>query len=46
MLRTANLKPLAYVLYYEILDINIVETKKCFKVTWLGNTIKEEVYYI
>jgi ubiquitin carboxyl-terminal hydrolase 7 len=44
MLQTAYLTPSAHVLFYEMLDISIVEleTKKFFKVTWLGNTIKEE----
>ncbi|GBB89576.1 hypothetical protein RclHR1_01630014 [Rhizophagus clarus] len=44
MLRTPYLKSSAHVLFYEILDINVVEleTKKFFKVYWLGNMVKEE----
>ncbi|RIA93959.1 ubiquitin carboxyl-terminal hydrolase 5 [Glomus cerebriforme] len=44
MLQTAYLTPSAHILFYEMLDISIVEleTKRFFKVTWLGNTVKEE----
>jgi len=44
MLQTAYLSPPAHVLFYEMLDISIVEleTKKFIKVYWLGNTIKDE----
>ncbi|GBB89579.1 hypothetical protein RclHR1_01630017 [Rhizophagus clarus] len=41
MLQTAYLKLSVHVLFYEILDIKL-ETKKSFKVSWLGNTVKEE----
>jgi ubiquitin carboxyl-terminal hydrolase 7 len=46
MLQTAYLSPPAHVLFYEMLDISIVEleTKKFIKVYWLGNTVKDEVY--
>ncbi len=42
----AYLAPKSHLLYYEMLDISIVELemKKFFKVIWLGNTVKEEVY--
>ncbi|GES93025.1 cysteine proteinase [Rhizophagus clarus] len=44
MLQTTYLSPPAYVLFYEMLDISIVEleTKKFIKVYWLGNTVKDE----
>ncbi|GES91833.1 cysteine proteinase [Rhizophagus clarus] len=44
MLKIAYLKPSIYVLYYEILDINIVEleTQRSLEVSWLGNTVKEK----
>ena len=42
MIQTARLSPFAHVLFYEILDVEL-ETKKLFKVAWLGNTVKEEV---
>ena len=46
MLQTTYLTPSAPILFYEMLDISIIEleTKRFFKVTWLGNTVKEEVY--
>jgi ubiquitin carboxyl-terminal hydrolase 7 len=48
MLQTAYLSPPAHVLFYEMLKISIVEleTKKFIKVYWLGNTVKDEVYYL
>ncbi|CAB4447002.1 unnamed protein product [Rhizophagus irregularis] len=44
MLQTAYLSPPAYVLFYEMLKISIVEleTKKFIKVYWLGNTVKNK----
>ncbi|CAG8746887.1 16325_t:CDS:2, partial [Dentiscutata heterogama] len=44
MLQTSYLPNSANLLYYEMLEISIVEleTKKFFKVCWLGTTIKEE----
>ncbi|CAG8434848.1 2439_t:CDS:10 [Funneliformis mosseae] len=44
----AYLTPSSHLLFYEMLDISIVEleTKKFFKVTWLGNTVKEEEHKI
>ncbi|RHZ60946.1 hypothetical protein Glove_350g9 [Diversispora epigaea] len=44
MLQTAYLAPSAYLLFYEMLDISIVEleTKKFFKIYWLGTNVKEE----
>ncbi|CAG8492755.1 6399_t:CDS:2 [Racocetra fulgida] len=44
MLQTTYLPNSANLLYYEMLDISIVEleTKKFFKVYWLGTTVKEE----
>ncbi|CAB4444830.1 unnamed protein product [Rhizophagus irregularis] len=44
MLQTVYLSPPAYVLFYEMLNISIVEleTKKFIKVYWLGNTVKDE----
>jgi len=43
MLQTAY-SPSSQVLYYEMLDISIVEleTKRFLKIIWLGNTVKEE----
>ncbi|CAI2180552.1 16272_t:CDS:10 [Funneliformis geosporum] len=44
----AYLTPSSHLLFYEMLDISIVEleTKKFFKITWLGNTVKEEEHKI
>ncbi|GBB88570.1 hypothetical protein RclHR1_01510021 [Rhizophagus clarus] len=44
MLQTAYLSPPTHVLFYEMLDISIVEleTKKLIRVYWLGNTVKDE----
>jgi len=46
MLQTAYLTPQAHVLFYEMLEISIVEleTKKFIKISWLGNTVKEKVW--
>ncbi|CAB4395464.1 unnamed protein product [Rhizophagus irregularis] len=41
MLQTANLRPSTHILFYEVLDVEL-ETKKFFKVAWLGSTIREE----
>ena len=47
ILQISHLAPPNYILFYEMLTISIVEleTKKFFKVTWLGSTVKEEVYW-
>ncbi|CAB5376644.1 unnamed protein product [Rhizophagus irregularis] len=44
MLQTVYLSPSAYVLFYEMLNISIVEleTIKFIEVYWLGNAIKDE----
>ncbi|CAB4475297.1 unnamed protein product [Rhizophagus irregularis] len=44
MLQTVYLSPPAYVLFYEMLNISIVEleTKKFIEIYWLGNTVKDE----
>ncbi|CAG8517017.1 2181_t:CDS:10 [Diversispora eburnea] len=44
MLQPSYLAPSAYLLFYEMLDISIVEleTKKFFKIYWLGTNVKEE----
>ena len=46
MLQTNYLAPSTPLLFYEMLDISIIEyeTKRFFKVIWLGNAVKEGVY--
>ena len=48
ILQVSYLTSPAYILLYETLDVSIVEleTKKFFKVSWLGNTVKEKVRYV
>ncbi|PKY24462.1 cysteine proteinase [Rhizophagus irregularis] len=44
MFQTANLTQSAHILFYEMLDVSIVEleAKKFLKVAWLGNTVREK----